>query len=1142
MDAPPRGGRYARAALAVPAPGAPPLRPVVVSRPTPALLRLAGAPRCIAPDGRQHVLGAPDALLLAWLAIEGPTPRERLATLLWPESPADAARNALRQRLFRLRRICDCELVVGHAHQLGLSADVAHDLDGADTLLGTLVLDAEGELQQWLQRERLHRRERQRQQLLARIATLEAAGDTGAALPLATLLLQLDPTREDAHQHLMRLHYLGGDRSAALLAFDHCEQVLKHELGTRPSPDTLALLATIEAAGRDAAVVAADSAGATPAAPRRRTLPAALMRPPRLVGRTHQLAWLRRGVAAGGRLLLSGEAGLGKSRLLHALVEGMAAAPLQAAGRPGDALVPYALLARLLRALQQRMPQALAVAAPQQLAPLLPELMSAGGDPAATQRAGLVPAVQAVMQAAAAQLPGIVLDDLHFADEATLQLLPGLMQPDSACAWVLALRPPAEGSAQARLLAALSASAPLEPLALQALDDAALAEMVDSLALPGVCGATLAPALRARCGGNPLFALETLKAAWREGLALEAGALPRPRHLGQLIEEALAALSPPALLLARVAAVAGIDFSIELAAHVLGQHPLQLADAWAELEARQVLRGGGFAHDLVHEAVLAGIPEVLARHSHGTVAQWLEQHAGEPARIAAHWEAAGQRERALPALRAAAARAHAALRESERIGFLLQAADIAEGQAQRDEAFALVAQAIEGHMNTLRDAGGLPLLDRLDRLARTPAQQARAAGDRAWYCSTQGDWTAAIAIGEQALALCAGLPAAEAGLQASLHASITQRLGTALAMAGRFDEALPRLRAAEPWVEAHAGSDAASEFQGNLATVLDNLGRPAEAEPYHQRVIRSTAAQGDHAFQATARANLAVSRLNAGDVAGAAHQLQLAQQLVSSFELKGASAGFIAALQAQVARSFGRYAQALQWCDEAEALLQPASPGWLPVVHMHRAQTLLELGQTARAQQALAACDGAALPPRLQARHGGLRARLQQAMGQDGSAALDTALALAPTTGWPELRLTLRIERASRLPASAAATELQAVAAAADALGLQGVALAARLRLAAAADDTALARAAAEQALAAPAGIAPNGLYAAERWLGPALAASHAGEPRRAAALAAEGWAWVHDTAAREVPEPFRDGFLHRQPINLALRRLLTAA
>src|SRR6185369_15051007 len=111
---------------------------------------------------------------------------------------------------------------------------------------------------------------------------------------------------------------------------------------------------------------------------------------------------------------------------------------------------------------------------------------------------------------------------------------------------------------------------------------------------------------------------------------------PRPRSVGQLIDAALAALSPQALLLARIAAIAGVDFSVPLAEAALGQNALQLADAWAELEARQVLRGAAFAHDLMHEGVLAGIPEVLARHAHGIVAAWLEAHQGEPARIAAH--------------------------------------------------------------------------------------------------------------------------------------------------------------------------------------------------------------------------------------------------------------------------------------------------------------------------------------------------------------------------------------------------------------------------------------------------------------------------------------------------------------------------
>ncbi|NRF66359.1 AAA family ATPase [Aquincola sp. S2] len=1105
--------------------------------PSPSLmLHLAGAPQLACEGGAPQPLATIDALLLAWLAIEGPTPRERLAGLLWPASSAEAARNALRQRLFRLRHALGGEAISGN-RVLALAPGVLHDLHAASTLLGPLETDADGALADWLAAERRRRREAERQRLLQRIAVHEQGGQPAAALPLAEALVALDPLREDAQRCLVRLHYLAGDRAAALQAFDRCEQLLKHELGARPSPETLALLATIEAAQ--------PAAPAAAAAAQRHRLPAALLRPPRLVGRAAELALLHGVLQRRGRLLLTGDAGLGKSRLLQALDEDPAGA-LVVAGRPGDALVPYATLARLLRGVQARWP-ALLDAAPQpaHLAPLLPEL--AGADEAPAPRGDqFIAALQAVLQAAQAQLAGLVLDDLHFADDASLQLLPELVAGGGA--WVLSSRPPVDGTALGRALAELAAAGPLDTLALQPLDDAALAAMVDSLALPGWRGDALAPALRARSGGNPLFALETLKLAWCEGQPLDAGTLPCPRSVGQLIDTALTALSAPALRLARFAAIAGIDFAVPLAEQALGSDALQLADAWGELEARQVLRGTAFTHDLMHEGVLAGIPQVLACHAHGTVAQWLEAHAGEPARIAAHWEAAGEAARALPALRAAAERAHAALREPERVGFLLRAADIAEGHGQPDDAFAWVTQALEAHMNTMRDAAGLPLLDRLDRLARTTAQRANAAGQRAWYRSNLGDGAGAIEDGQRALALAAEID------DPALKASISQRLGTALAMAGRFDEALPQLRAAEPWVDANGSSDTAAEFHGNLAAVLDNLGRPLEAAPCHQRVIRATQALADHSFQATARANLAVSRLNAGDVAGAREQLALAQQLISSFGLQGASAAFIAALQAQAARASGAYREALQWCDDAEALLLRARSGWLPVVQMHRAQIWLDLAQPARAQQALQAAqlDGDA-PARLRSRHALLQGRLKRALGRDAAADFDHALALAPMAGWPEQRLTIRIERAALLTPAAAAAELLAVAAEARALGLCGVALAAWLRAAALArrgDDAprrvpeTVAAAAqnasrsAQALMVANPALEPNQLYRAERWLGPAQAALARGDPAAAAALADEAWAWITDTAAHRVPEAQRDGYLHRHPVHDALARL----
>ncbi len=1166
----------------------------------PIRLLLAAAP-CCEVAGRRLPLPASDALLLAWLALEGPTPRERLASLLWPASDAEAARNALRQRLFRLRRQCGVDLVAGTG-LLALADGVVHDLHAAPgddagaspaTLLAGLGAAESPELDAWLAERRARLAAGARAAQLQRIAALEAAGDPAGALPLALALVEVDPLSEDAHRRLMRLQYLAGDRAAALLAFDRCERLLKDEVGTAPSAETLALLRTITQENVGADIAAAGTA-------RRGALPASVLRPPRLVGREAERQALARGIAAGHVVVLLGEAGMGKSRLLQALAA-QRAGVLHVSGRPGDALVPYATLTRALRALLERDPAAADAALQRALAPLLPELPEAAAlQPGAAATSPLAQPVRRLLQRAGRGLEVIALDDLHFADDATVELLHQLLAVPrdddvggsgataalAAPRWCLGMRPPPPGSRLQALLDAIAAAGPHTRLALQPLTEAQMAEFVDSLALPGVSGAALAPVLHQRSGGNPLFALETLKLLWADGAdAAAAAELPRPASLAQLIGQQLARLSREALQLARIAAIAGVDFGIPLAEALLGRNALDLADAWAELEAQQVLRGAGFAHDLIHDAVLQGLPEVIARHLHGQVAAWLEavaaRHAAaapggdagsvgaagpaapgpareslaepapEPARIAAHWEAAGQRGRALPALRAAAERAHRALRETERIGFLLRAADIAEGsgtEAGRDEAFELVRGAVEAHMNTIRQADGLPLLDRAAALARTPLQAARVAADRAWYAAVLGDLPGAITLGEAALAQAGPLG------DAALTATVREHLGTALSLAGRFDAALAQMQAAAPDIERHAGANALSAFHGNFAVVLDNLGRPADAEPRHREALRLSQVHGDQAQHATQLANFAASRLDAGDVAGAALQAAAAQRIVTTFEMTGSSAGYIATLMAQCERARGRYGEALAWCDRAEAILGERNPARVPVARLHRAHVWLDLGQHARARQVLH--DGLdtalAMPARYAVRWLLLLARLQRRLGRatEASESLARAAALAPADGWPELGLLVGTEQALAEPPAAARRALLAIADEAAARTLHGAELGALLHAGccappAAADppadpDGPAPTPAADAALAArilALAERAEALHAdrALRWLAPATLLVRAGEVDRARAVADAGRDWLRSAAAAHLAPEFAPGFLQQHPANVAL-------
>ena len=1142
------------------------------------MLQLAGAPRAVFADNSERAvpLAPIDALMLAWLAVEGPTSRERLAALLWPGSGAEAGRNAMRQRLFRLRKQLGVDAAIGSA-TLALAPGVEHDLQHSASLLGDLRAPESPELDAWLDSRRAARRAVARHAEESRIEALEAAGDVASALPLALALLDGDPLSEDAHRRVIRLHYLRGDRAAALLAFDRCEQQLKDEVGAQPSAATLALLATIE-----------QSAPVAYSAQVRGALPAAVLRPPRLVGRDAELAALQRGLAAGQVVVVVGEAGMGKSRLLQALA---AARPgvLHSSGRPGDALVPYATLSRALRQLLDRDPAAADPALRRALAPLLPELAEPADGPALPTPQPLAQPVLALLQRARRSVETLALDDLHFADDATLELLQDLLavprdivaaRVDTLPRCCLGLRPAAAGTQLHGLLQSLATAGPHTRLKLQPLSEGSMAEFIDSLGLPGVAGAQLAPVLCQRTGGNPLFALETLKLAWSDGslgtLAAPGVAeqLPQPDSLAQLIGQQLARLSAPALQLARVAAVAGVDFCIPLAGHLLNRGALDLADPWAELEAQQVLRGESFAHDLVHDAVLQGLPEVIARHLHGQTAAWLEtqgapalapssarssaqpsaqssassaspsadalsraatdpsRRAIAPARIAAHWEAAGQRARALPALMAAADLARRSLREGERIGFLLRAADIAEAAERREEAFELVRDAIEGHMNTIRQADGLPLLERLQGLARTPLQHAQVAGDRAWYSTVLGEFDTAIEQGTAAMALARPL-----GDEALLN-NLRQRLGTALSVAGRFAEALPHMRAAEPCLRAHGRPDELAEFQGNLAVVLSNLGRPAEAQPHFEHALALSRAQNDHAQLATMLANYASSRLDAGDVALATTQLSQAQSLASSFEMAGSSAGYIAVLQAQCERGAGRYTAALDWCRRAEDILAERNPSRVPVARLQLAQVWLDLAQHARALQMLGGeplATARRMPARYAVRWLVLMARVQRRLRQNAGPLLEEAAALAPSDGWPEMRLIVHTEQALSLAPQKALAQLRAVADEAHALSLHGAELGALLHAATLAPDAATTSALADSAVALAATTEALHTDRALRYTAPAQAWARSGQAERALALWAEGQAWLRTTVAAHVAPEFADSFLHQHPLHRQL-------
>ena len=1082
-------------------------------------------------EGSASLALAPrDAALLAWLALEGPTRRGRLAALLWPESDVEAARNALRQRLFQLRRQCGGVDLVAGGTTMALAPGLSHDLADSDHVLGDAVHEHSAEFAGWLREQRDRRHARLRQSLAARADAAERARDPAEALPHARELLVLEPLSEAAHCRLMRLHWLAGDRAAALLAFDRCEQVLKDEVGTRPSAETLALLAAID--GPQA-----------PAPPAVATSPA-LLRPPRLVGRNRELqaalaAWQQGQVVA-----LTGEAGLGKTRLLQELAMHRPGAVI-AQARPGDSVVPYAAFGRMLRAVVARAPTCLQASTAVALGRLLPEAAAApdrGPFIAPGHRLGLQRSVTALLCAAAAEgIDALLFDDLHFADEASLELLSAVLRPGDdaprpSLRFALAQRP-AEGSeALASLHDALAEDQALASITLGLLDEAQLRELVDSLALEGVDAAALTRQLYQRTGGNPLFALETLRHGEVESRG-PGDALARPSSVARLIERRLLRLSAAAVRLARCAAAAGQDFDAALAAHVLGVPTLDLADAWAELDAAHVLRDGAFAHDLIHDAVLASVPAPVAQPLHAEIAAWLAGHGGAAGRIAQHWAKARRWTPAGQAYLAAAQNAQQAGRRIEEAALLGEAADCFERAGDATARFEALLQRADvlGHVELGAEAmAGVALAQ---AAAGNDEQRLRALLVRIQAIELRGQCAECLVLAPQ------GIADARALGRTDLVLGFALPLSGALAESRRGAEALAVLEPLRAWVDAEAGAEQRFEYELAIGIALDYANRLADAVPAWQAAlaVAQRAGRNDLAWQALG--NLASTQAKMGRVSAAVELGFRARQLADSSDDEARGRAMLSQVTlAHRLRDVGRYAEALPLLEDALVFFRRdgSAPYWRASAEHRLAQTYQQLGQPSRGKPLLASdlegIDSA--PIRLmRLLH---RAELAREIGGDPVALVRAALALAPDRRDIYHRLATLFASAV-LPADEGESLATGLAAWASVHQRHGLALAGHVRAAGCALAQGAARRAVphvEAALHLAQAHEPDSFYLPELWLvaGRVLVAIDDLEAARTAL--AEGQAWLTRVHLEHVPAAFRNSFLHRNPVNRALLAL----
>lgn len=372
----------------------------------------------------------------------------------------------------------------------------------------------------------------------------------------------------------------------------------------------------------------------------------------------------------GGLVFVGGEAGIGKTRLVEELarhIETHQGRVIQGTCFFEHGMGPYMPFLDAIGKLFSKEQNGLNAAEREELGALLqqqaPELaelaarssttakvrasfaaaFARGTDPeAARQR--FFDAVFELLAAAASRLPlAVVLEDMHWADEGSLQLLQSLIRRagEARVLWVVTYRPEELGgeAGLAALLQQLHGEGLLDEVRLERLGREPLVRMVKSLFAAAEFPEEFGDFLYEQSQGNPLVAAEVLKVLRQRDILYadsgvwtvraELGKVEVPGRINALILQRLEQLEDEQRELLQVAAVVGQRFTSEVLGAAAELSRIALLKALFRLEKKHHLivstdSGYEFSHSKIREVLYAEIPGELRREYHGLVAQALE--------------------------------------------------------------------------------------------------------------------------------------------------------------------------------------------------------------------------------------------------------------------------------------------------------------------------------------------------------------------------------------------------------------------------------------------------------------------------------------------------------------------------------------
>ncbi|WP_433428287.1 ATP-binding protein [Nonomuraea sp. CA-141351] len=918
--------------------------------------------------------------------------RDQVMDVCWPESDAESAVRSLRVALHAARHTLEPELparapssyLLGEGgllllHPELVEVDLDHVMALADLALadgGLAALEeAHGELAaellpedryaEWATPSREALDVLGRRVVLALAAAAVAEGTAERAVEVLGPVLDRDPAAEDAHRAMIEAYLALGRRRNAVVQYHRCRDALAAELGARPAKETERLYRRALA---ERVVVTAAGDGAAP------LLPAQARRPSRhdLVGREHAAELVGPGRSAAAPLvLISGEAGVGKTRLVTEAARRHAACGalvLWGAGHEAEGHTPYGAWVEALDGYLADRPAAERAAIGSQypeLATLLPSLglIPPGDGDHERERARIFSAVAALLTDLSARPLLVVLDDLHAADTGSAQLLYHLARSTGERPWrfLATWREedlPVDDGRRHTLEAVLrhGLAQRLELMRLGRADcDRLLTKAVGRPLTPAELDWAYGLSL-----GNPLFAIELAGAYLHDPAVVtsgvgEAGVPVAVRHL---VGGRLARMNTPARRMVEVLAVAGGDAPLaevfEVAAS--GLYPPmsrpEVAAALAEaletgiVEEREVLLDGrhvpghGFRHPLVRLACAERLSGVVRTGLHAAYADAVLSHRPEAVdAVVYHLTRAGD-PRAVPYLWRAAKRAASLYANESAAGYLERlvglldaagaaaAADarLAWGEAlRRTGRYDAAERELSAALATFRGMDATCVRAELEGTGSEPP------ADRV---SATVTLLAEVLVGAgqpaKARGLLATAPPAEPSVTAATRAARHLAESLTCFATGRYDESLAAVTAAmDLAVEAGPphGRRLLVRALVSRSVSLAMLGRLPAAEEAAGQALQPAEATGDAALTGTVVAQL-------GELAGLDGRLGEARQYARrALELAArvgdpAVVAFRTGNLGRLHLLVGDWAAGLRLTRSAVSLARPLGPSW----------------------------------------------------------------------------------------------------------------------------------------------------------------------------------------------------------------------